>query len=181
MERTPGGGAHGLQVVRSWRLGNVTVQLSAMLGEQMLAEAEQYVPCETGGVLLGESDTEGGTVEVTELIGAGPGARRERHRFVPDGPWQRRRIAERYGVTGRRLEYLGDWHSHPHGNGPSRLDRATAHKIATTRAARCRYPVFVIATRVGREWELRAYRFALRHFRRVALETDSSPGGDSIQ
>jgi integrative and conjugative element protein (TIGR02256 family) len=167
-----------LQVVRGWRLSTDTVQLAAALGKQMLAEAEQYAPCETGGVLLGESDREAARVVVTELIGAGPGARRERHRFVPDGAWQRNRIAERYEIAGRTLEYLGDWHSHPYGNGPSRLDRATARKIATTPAARCRYPVFVIATRVGAEWELRAYRFARRRFRHVLLITGLGAGGD---
>lgn len=135
----------------------------------MLAEAAQCAPHETGGLLLGAWYQEARIVRVTELVGAGPRARRERSCFVPDGPWQRARIAERYEAVGRTLEYLGDWHSHPHGNGPSGLDRATARRIATTHSARCPHPLFLIATRINREWELRAYRFGRRRFRHATV------------
>ena len=149
-------------------LAPTEVQIASALRDAMIAEAELYAPCETGGVLLGTSSV-GRRLVVTELVQAGPCAERGRYRFVPDGPWQRQRIAERYQAAGRTLEYLGDWHSHPHGNGPSSLDRSTAHTIAATRSARCPHPLFVIATRVGRDWDLRAYRYGRRRFRPLAL------------
>jgi integrative and conjugative element protein (TIGR02256 family) len=158
--------------LRITRLAPARVTLAAALREQMLTEAKQHAPRETGGVLLGVRDTAESHVRVTELVGAGPSAKRERFRFVPDGPWQRRQIAGRYLASGRTLEYIGDWHSHPHGNGPSRLDRATARKIARTASARCAHPIFVIAACIDGSWELRAYRFTRRRFRRVRLITD---------
>lgn len=107
---------------------------------------------------------------VIELIAAGPSCRRKRTRFDPDGAWQRTRIAERYEASGRTLAYLGDWHSHPEGNGPSGLDRATAQRIAGTEAARCPHPVFVIVTRLTESWSILAYRFASRRFRRIEVD-----------
>ena len=147
----------------------LAVHVAEALRDQILAEAEHHLPCETGGLLLGVRDGAAETLVITELVSAGPGAQRERYRFVPDGAWQRRQIAERYEASGRTLEYLGDWHSHPHGNGPSRLDRNTARSIARTRSARCPHPLFLIASREREEWELRAYRFGRRRFRRMPV------------
>jgi hypothetical protein len=67
------------------------------------------------------------------------------------------------------LDYLGDWHSHPEGGGPSSLDRRTARVIATTDNARCPHPIFVIVTWTGELWELRAYRWARRRFTRIGI------------
>lgn len=135
------------------------------LAQEVLNEAAKFTPRETGGVLLGFHEDESRSLVATDLIGAGPSARREWGRFVPDGPWQRARIAERYQASGRTLAYLGDWHSHPDGNGPSDLDRSTAQKIASAPAARCPHPIFLIVTRGTTDWELRAYRFGGRQLR----------------
>ncbi len=136
----------------------------------MINEARKYAPLETGGILLGHLDEEAGLAQVVELVGAGPKARRERRRFAPDGPWQRSQLAARYRESGRTLHYLGDWHSHPTGDGPSQLDRETARRIASERAARCPHPIFLIAVRGGDHWELRAYRLARRRLRKLSVE-----------
>lgn len=145
-----------------------SVHLSNRLCEELVSEADEFAPRETGGILLGRAAERAGIV-VTELVGAGPGAKRTEERFVPDGPWQRVRVAERYEASGHSLEYLGDWHSHPAGDGPSELDRSTARNIASTDAARCAHPLFVIVTQVRGHWEIRAYRFGRRRFRRLAV------------
>lgn len=150
--------------LRRRRLG-----IDAELAERILAEAHQFAPLETGGVLLGDAGHGGVVPEITELVAAGPRARRERHRFTPDGPWQRRQIAERYEASRRTLDYLGDWHSHPAGDGPSELDRETARRIAAEPNARCPHPLFLIATRLDEGWELRGYRLGRRRFRRIAV------------
>lgn len=138
------------------------------LAAAMLVEAQRHAPNETGGVLLGWRGR--GRAEVVELVDGGPAAERERHRFAPDGPWQRAQIAERYERSGRTLKYLGDWHSHPAGGGPSSLDHATAAKIAQTRVACCRHPIFVIPTCRGGTWKLFGYWFATRRLRRTRVE-----------
>lgn len=173
MERPSDSGPRRVSEVRVSRMRPPTIAITADLADEMLAEARRFAPLETGGLLLGDLKGLWGAPLVTDLIAAGPGAQRERHRFVPDGPWQRRRIAERYEASGRTLDYLGDWHSHPHGNGPSRLDRKTARRIADEPMARCRQPMFLIVTRVEAGWELRGYRFGSRRFRRIPLSVDS--------
>jgi integrative and conjugative element protein (TIGR02256 family) len=142
------------------------------IARAILAETLEHAPRETGGVMLGHRDGRAREIFVSELIAAGPGAVRESHRFEPDGPWQRARIAERYEASGRMLDYLGDWHSHPKGSGPSSLDRATARRIARAPRACCPHPVFLIATCVGEGWELHAYRLARRRLGPISVLDD---------
>jgi integrative and conjugative element protein (TIGR02256 family) len=141
-----------------------------MLSRELEAEADAHQPCETGGILLGIAGPGRRVWEVTEVIPAGPAAKREHHRFVPDGPWQRAELAKRYEHHGGALLYLGDWHSHPAGNGPSPLDNRTARHIASTSRARCPNPIFLIVTRIEDEWELRAYRLSRRRLRLIGVE-----------
>jgi integrative and conjugative element protein (TIGR02256 family) len=145
------------------------LEIPPELESEILVQAGGHAPLETGGVLLGTRDRRARRAFVSELVDAGPRAQRESHRFTPDGPWQRARIAERYEASGRVLAYIGDWHSHPGGNGPSPLDRSTARRIADTPRALCAHPIFLIATRVKAGWELRAYRFGARRFSRITV------------
>ncbi len=140
------------------------------LAQVILADARRYAPDETGGILLGYRDEPARLSEVVELVGAGPGARRESHRFEPDAPWQRKRIAELYERWGRTLVYLGDWHSHPLGGGPSGLDRATARRIALTPTARCPHPIMLVAVCEAGKWDLRAYRQGRRRLARIGVQ-----------
>jgi integrative and conjugative element protein (TIGR02256 family) len=147
-----------------------TLVIESPLADEIIAQADKHAPLETGGILLGHPGDQDALARVVELVAAGPQARRRRHRFAPDGPWQRDEVASRYRESGRRLHYLGDWHSHPTGNGPSRLDHETARRIAAERAARCAHPIFLIAVRDRDDWDLRAYRLARRRFRKLAVE-----------
>ncbi len=144
-----------------------TVALNAALADALRAESERHAPYETGGVLLGAAYR--GLVQITELVDAGPGAKRAAHRFDPDGPWQRHRVAERYRDSAGTLAYLGDWHSHPLGGEPSALDRSTAARIANAPAARCPRPVFLIVTWDQDRWDLRAYQYRGRRFRPLVV------------
>jgi integrative and conjugative element protein (TIGR02256 family) len=152
------------------RLNRHTLAIGDALAQDMFSEAERHAPNETGGVLLGYRADRAKLVLVSDLVGAGPSARRESHRFEPDGAWQRKQIADLYRSSGRTLAYLGDWHSHPFDGDASRLDRATARRIAKTPAARCPHPVMLIVVCSGGRWELRAYRYAWRRLRRIGVE-----------
>lgn len=110
---------------------------------EMLTEASGRDLLETGGVLLGWRNR--ADVVVSHVVGPGPGAQHERTTFHPDSAWQDERIAELYEFSGRRLEYLGDWHTHPGGRPwPSRRDERTLRHIAASAEARCPDPVMVI-------------------------------------
>lgn len=108
-------------------------------------------------------------VVVIAVIGPGPRARHEALGFLPDGPWQRRELAALYRDSGRRLTYLGDWHSHPRGAPlPSDLDLETAERIAASPRAQAPRPLMVILGRDDRHpWILAAYRFTEGELRPV--------------
>jgi integrative and conjugative element protein (TIGR02256 family) len=148
-----------------------TLVLDASHARKLLKQSSRFRPKETGGILLGYRYQRDRVAQLVELVGAGPGARRESHRFVPDGAWQLKQVADCYEQSGRTLEYLGDWHSHPNDIGPSGLDGATARKIAKSPAARCPHPIFLIATYVEEQWELRAYRYSARRLRRIEVRS----------
>lgn len=120
---------------------------------ELIVHADAHLPNETGGLLAGYRHSAAELV-VTAAIGAGPGARHHRASFEPDTQWQADALAKRYGESGRRLEYLGDWHTHPGGLArPSRMDRRTMRRIAFFAEARCEEPIMAILAG-GDSWSL---------------------------
>lgn len=118
---------------------------------EIIEEADNRYPNETGGVLLGW--TLGGVPYIREVLGPGPDATHGATGFHPDSDWQEGAIAEAYDRSGRRLTYLGDWHTHPRGVArPSRLDRATMRAIARHAPARCPQPLMLIVAGEPRHW-----------------------------
>lgn len=112
--------------------------------EEALREAQRAWPLETGGLLLGWSPKPGAVV-IRQVIGPGPQADHRAATFTPDAPWQEQQLAQAYEQAGRRLNYLGDWHTHPRGTVRlSSTDRATLRRIATHADARAPHPVMVL-------------------------------------
>lgn len=123
--------------------------------QQMHAEANNSVPNETGGVLLGAMTDS--AVWVEAVIGPGPNAVHRRASFIPDGDDQQRKIAAAYQSSGRRIAYLGDWHTHPVGGAYlSRTDVRTLRSIARHDEARQANPVMVVLAG-GEPWDVRAW------------------------
>lgn len=119
----------------------------------LTGEAQSKAPCETGGVLLGYWYPNGGSVVVTRAVGPGPAAVHETGRFVPDHEYHVREVRRLYRESGRRLRYLGDWHTHPGAAAYlSPKDRRTLRRIASDRQARAREPLMVILA-PGPGWE----------------------------
>lgn len=121
-------------------------------------EIARHYPMETGGLLVGYWPNEHEVI-VTGIIGPGPKAKHSTNSFFPDNRWQRRELARVYARSGRRVTYLGDWHSHPNGNpSPSRQDAATAKTIASYPAARCPRPlIFIIGCDRKKRLDIRSY------------------------
>jgi integrative and conjugative element protein (TIGR02256 family) len=112
--------------------------------EEALREAQRAYPSETGGLLLGWSPRPGAVV-ISQVIGPGPGARHHATAFTPDAAWQEDQLAQAYELAGRRLQYLGDWHTHPRGTARlSGTDRATLRRIAAHPDARADHPVMAV-------------------------------------
>lgn len=120
-----------------WLANNV---LSALV-----AECDRMSPLETGGVLLGYWTKPEECPVITYALGPGKHAIHEHTAFLPDQEWHERAVAELYKASGRRLQYLGDWHSHPNGGAAlSDLDRRTLARIAASRAARSPRPLMLV-------------------------------------
>lgn len=111
--------------------------------ETLQQEASRMAPYETGGLLLGWSTPD--SICVTSIVGPGPSATHRRKSLLPDHKWQSQELARAYEQSGRRLSYLGDWHTHPGGSGfPSNRDKRTLRGIALHADARCPSPVMLI-------------------------------------
>lgn len=145
--------------VRSERL---TAWIAADARSRIQAEAQRKAPLETGGVLMGYWAYDESSVVIADIVGPGPNAVHERTRFVPDHRYQDREIERIYKESGRRLTYLGDWHSHP--DGPmilSVVDRLTQLRIGSHRAARAPHAVMAIIAG-GRPWTLGVWQLVRR-------------------
>lgn len=126
----------------------VTVWWEAIPRRDILAEAQRALPNETGGVLLGWSTDS--DIVITHAVGPGARAEHQPTRFLPDRDWQADEIARLYEESGRTIEYLGDWHTHPGGDPyPSALDSAALRRIALDEAARCPRPIMGILGNIG--------------------------------
>jgi integrative and conjugative element protein (TIGR02256 family) len=136
----------------------------------MLEEATRRAPNETGGVLMGYADRHGHSFLVENAVGPGPQAAHSRTRFLPDHDFHESEIARIYEESGRRITYLGDWHTHPQGSGHlSHRDLKTLASIAADSRARAPIPLMTILA--GLEWSLFVWKGELvqRRFARAKL------------
>jgi integrative and conjugative element protein (TIGR02256 family) len=143
--------------------------------DNLHAEAAKWRFRETGGALLGWS--EGDQFVVAKVLGPGPKARHGCRFFEPDATWQQGEGERIYRESGRRVAYIGEWHTHPLGAPtPSELDRETAQMIAEEPDFRSPRPLSAI---VGRRWvdhlrgarpTLVVYVWAEDRFEEMALE-----------
>ena len=124
-----------------------TVWLSQAAFHEIVAEAEDKSPNETGGVLLGYWSSLWEEAVIVGAIGPGPGAIHGRYEFRPDGEYHWQEIEDEFVATGGRHTYLGDWHSHPAGGAClSKMDRSTLKKIARDPASQAPRPLMLVLT-----------------------------------
>ena len=103
------------------------------------------------------------TGEPVVLCASGPGAdaTHSRYHSSPDQEYDENVVAALYEETGRRITYLGDWHTHP---APVRhlsyRDRRTLKRIAKCPTARARNPLMLILS-FNREWTATVWRGSL--------------------
>jgi integrative and conjugative element protein (TIGR02256 family) len=150
---------------------NDVVWLPLPLVRRIVVAATRAGGHETGGMLVGyEGADRAGEMVVTQLIAAGPRAKRGEFDFNPDGRWQRGELARVYQASGRLETFLGDWHSHPHGLPlPSETDVKTAARTATNERARAPRPLTMIVGREKEEWLLAAFRYVEDRLRPARL------------
>ncbi len=124
--------------------------------DEAVAKATRSFPLETGGVLLGWR-TGPRLAVVSHVVGPGPGAEHHERSFRPDAAWQQKQINEIYENSGRRVTYLGDWHTHPKGSPSlSRRDANTLRRIARYGDARAPKPIMAVLGGGDPDWLLGA-------------------------
>lgn len=164
-------------MLRNWLAADTFwLWLSPELRDELSIQADEWAPLETGGILLGYRDDESATLMMTTIVGPGPNADHKVDSFVPDAKWQEREISRLYAASGRRIEYLGDWHTHPTGSSlMSRRDRRTLKTISKSRTARARRPLMVVVSRGEPVWNIHAYRLNGRRTEQgVLVEANSA-------
>lgn len=160
-----------------------TIWLGRGIVAALLMESTRSAPLETGGVLLGWRTSE--HICVTSIVGPGPAADHARTSFTPDANWQTEQIAQLYAGSGRRLAYLGDWHTHPGAAPtPSARDRRTLHAISRHPPARCPQPIMIILGQTqADEWTATGHSVArdrrrgTPHLTSLPLEADEDLQG----
>jgi integrative and conjugative element protein (TIGR02256 family) len=122
-----------------------TVWIPYSVRHEMLAEATQQLPNETGGVLVGYWSTEGDAAVITRAVGPGPSASHTRTSFLPDTESHIRAIADSFHGSSGVETYLGDWHTHPGGRAYlSSVDRETLRQIARAPEAQVQFPLMCV-------------------------------------
>lgn len=129
-------------------------------------EASRAFPNETGGVLMGWHRPERQEVVVVHAVGPGPGGIHQPHRFEPDNDHHVATVGEVYQRSGRKVTYLGDWHTHPGGlPTPSRTDLRTLSRIAEDEPSRCPEPItLILAGDATGGWMARVHAWAPRRW-----------------
>ena len=123
--------------------GRFSMVIDDRLVESIHRLCDESAPLETGGIIIGSYNADGGTASVTRIEGPPPDSRRERNRFHR-GSRGLQRLLERLWRRGEH--YLGEWHFHPAGHPrPSPHDVRQMKAISEEREARCPEPILIVA------------------------------------
>lgn len=94
-------------------IGGWIVSIDSGLANKILGLRATRLPNETGGVLLGQFDTNRKLVYVVDTVLAPPDSIERPYMFVRGAEGLRQEIDRVYDGTGGALQYIGEWHSHP--------------------------------------------------------------------
>ena len=106
-----------LSVQLTFRFGSdrLRVSLSADVIKAMRAHRQKAAPNETGGILIGAFDLVRNILHIVAALPAPPDSRQAPTFFVR-GALNLRPLVHKYAkATAGRLQYVGEWHSHPDG------------------------------------------------------------------
>ena len=127
----------------------------------LTAEAKSKTPLETGGVLMGYFASEHVPV-ILYAAGPGPKAIHHHNYYLPDQKFDESEIAAVYEKYGRKITYLGDWHTHP-ASFPelSGRDKRTLRRIARYKLARVETPLMLLLSDKGC-WDVSLWQGSLK-------------------
>ncbi|MBX3133428.1 MAG: Mov34/MPN/PAD-1 family protein [Gemmatimonadaceae bacterium] len=108
-------------------------------------EVARKAGVETGGVLVGFSDSRLDAFVVTAASGPGPKSRHTRHSFNRDREFCQAFLDRHASASEGCVDFLGEWHSHPEPDPhPSPTDASTYRALAASGEANTPQPVVLI-------------------------------------
>jgi len=109
------------------------VHISGPVIDKMRELMHEKEPNETGGALLGSVFLYPKVIVITGLIKAPPDSIEAPALFVMGTEGLEQEIKKTERMTKGKVTYLGTWHSHPYGGGPSSTDNGTFRKLLFVR------------------------------------------------
>jgi len=99
----------------------------------MAKEALEWGLIETGGVMIGRLSTARKCLTITRLLPAPPDSTRSESTFVLGTEGLRDMVQRTQKTCNNLFYYIGTWHSHPRGGGPSARDYAVMKRMKEMR------------------------------------------------
>jgi integrative and conjugative element protein (TIGR02256 family) len=107
-----------------------TARISEHALDHVRFQRRRRLPCETGGVLLGQFDHENKIVYVGTILPSPPDSVEWPNAYIRGAVGLAAQVKAMNGLTGGQLNYVGEWHSHPTGNSPSATDQTALQSLA---------------------------------------------------
>lgn len=119
---------------------------SVIISKQVITFLDKYsnefLPCETGGILLGGQDAH--NIYITHATSAGRKAIHKNILFKRDGDYSQMQLEKIHKETNGICDYIGEWHSHPGNLKASLLDLMSLFSIANNPFNNIKDPVLLI-------------------------------------
>ena len=99
-----------------------------------------------------------------------------RSRFQREGDYTQVEVDRLHHESEGRVDYVGEWHSHPDAGRPSYIDRRAMSWIRDNPRYSCREPLLIIMERVRkREWCMRTFRLVQQRLIEVPASERLAP------
>lgn len=132
--------------------------ISARAMARMKTEANKGLPDESGGILVGRFELD--QVVISEAGDPGPRARRTRAGFRRDGDHSQRLLDMAVSRNGGRVDYVGEWHSHPEDCKASPTDESSIEGVSKNPNYKRTHPILIVLRHRKRGWKVDASQFA---------------------
>lgn len=144
------------------------LRLSGTAAQFMLGNCREWLPRETGGILVGRLLN--GCAEIIHAVGPGPNAFHSPNGFRRDGAYTQEQLDILFAASGGQEDYLGEWHSHPAPVAPSTRDRESLSWISHNPDYACPSPLLLIYQREKRgNWKLCGYQWRKQALHRLPV------------
>jgi len=105
------------------RVKNWDIRVSVATLREMRNHRLAKLPVETGGVLIGGFDLYNKIVYVADILPSPKDSVEEPYSYIRGFEGLLEQIEKIKNISGKRLNYIGEWHTHQNGVRPSRLDK----------------------------------------------------------